>query len=163
MAEWEELPLPDEVLPLERAVKQAALRVHRALGPGFREAIYRRALAHALRRDGYDVVEEVWLDVEFEGLRMAHAVRADMIVANAVLVELKAVQSLHPVDREQVVSYLKASGLTLGLLFNFNCRLLMKTGYERLVHPSYLVKLPELGFSGARVLGSRVDARDEPR
>ena len=125
--------LPAQVEVVGSRVLDAAFRVHRALGPGHLESVYRRCLAHALRTDGADVQEEVWLPLEFEGLLVPRAFRADLIVQECVLVEVKAVEDLHPVHGAQVVSYLKWSGVPLGFLLNFHSPAL-RHGLRRFVN-----------------------------
>ena len=115
----------------------AALRVHQAVGPGYRERVYADFLAQALSNDGVSFQREVPLPVAFEGLTLPCAMRADFVVEDVLLVEIKSVDLLHPVHEAQVVSYLKASGLLMGVLLNFNARFL-KQGYRRLVHPDLL-------------------------
>lgn len=113
------------------------MRVHRKLGAGFKESVYQRCLVHALRRDGCMVRENARLSVEFEGLVIDNAGHPDLIVGDCVIVELKAVADLPRVSGAQVVNYLKASGLQVGLLINFNVPLLVE-GIHRYVHPDLL-------------------------
>lgn len=137
---WRELPLPAEVEALGSRVKRAALIVHREVGPGFREATYQRCLAHLLRESGHEVKEFVSLDVDFRGLRLHDAAEVDMIVDDLVVVELKAREAFHPTHSARTVSYLRQTGIDLGLLFNFHAVTLLKHGYRRLVHPRHLVR-----------------------
>ena len=134
---WSETALPQAVEALAFRVRAAAYRVHSALGPGFLESAYRRALAHALRTEGLRVEEEVWLSLEFEGLRLERIFRADIVVEGVLLVEVKAVDALHPVHKLQVLSYLKAGNYVLGYLMNFN-EAHLRDGTHRLVHPRFL-------------------------
>lgn len=152
--EWSETELPADVEPLRRRIVAGALRVHRHLGPGFRENVYQRCLVHTLKREGLRVREERWLGVEFEGLLIPNAARPDLVIEERIIVELKSTPKLHRLDIGQLVSYLRASGLPLGLIFNFHSLLLMKGGYERVVHPRFLThRSPEHGSPGSRVLG----------
>jgi len=121
---------------LARDVIGAAIEVHRHLGPGFLESVYEEAL----------VVELAMRQIPFERQRpiavnyKAHAVgegRIDLVVAGDLLVELKAVDMLAPIHKAQVISYLKATGLHLGLLINFNVPVL-RAGIQRIVLSQHL-------------------------
>lgn len=114
-------------------VINAALRVHRAVGPGLLESAYHAALRHALERDGLRVEGEVALDLSFEGARIPSVYRVDLVVERQVLVEVKSVAALVPLHGKQVLTYLRLSGLTVGLLINFNVPLL-KDGVRRIVN-----------------------------
>ena len=108
-----------EFEPLSATVIQAAIDVHKALGPGFLEAIYHRALRVALlhREVPHEVQKEV--RVAFEGVDVGVHV-LDLFVAGQIVVELKAVKALEDIHFAQVKSYLKATGARTGLLLNFN-------------------------------------------
>jgi GxxExxY protein len=111
---------------LSSRIIEAAIAVHRELGPGFLESIYESAMKTALRHRGivYEAQKEV--TVLFEG-EEAGVHRLDLMVENAVVVELKAVKALEDIHFAQVRSYLKATGLHVGLLMNFNApRLVVK-------------------------------------
>jgi GxxExxY protein len=124
-------PLSDDEELVAGEVIAAALKVHRDLGPGFLESIYRRAMAVEFRRRAVSFETEVPVEVRYEG-ELLGTHRVDLIVQGLVVVELKSVESLDPVHRKQVVSYLKSTKLRLGLLINFNCELL-KHGLRRVV------------------------------
>ncbi len=111
-----------------------AMAVHGALGPGFMESVYQNALAHELRSAGLAVDRECRLTVHYNGIVVGEFV-ADMVVNGAVLVELKAVQSLHSIHEVQVVNYLTATGLDLGLLFNFGSDQLKFKRKNRIYRP----------------------------
>lgn len=98
----------------------AATEVHRALGPGFQEVIYQRALARELPAHSLEFDREVWIDVHYKGALVGRR-RVDFIIAD-VLVEIKARAALEDVDFVQALSYLKASGYKVGLLLNFGAR-----------------------------------------
>lgn len=110
----------------------SALVVHRALGPGLLEGAYRACLAHRLRSDALEVQEEVPVPLKFEGVELDISYRADLIVEGKVLLELKAVQQLGPLHESQLLTYLKLSGLRVGLLLNFNVTRL-RSGIHRVV------------------------------
>ena len=96
----------------------AAMTVHRALGPGFLESVYQKALAHELRKTGLVVELEKPINVTYDGVLVGEFC-ADMLVAETVLVENKAVQALNPAHEVQLVNYLTATGIEIGLLLNF--------------------------------------------
>ncbi|MCW5558361.1 MAG: GxxExxY protein, partial [Verrucomicrobiae bacterium] len=103
-----------------RQVVDAALKVHRSLGPGLLESAYELCLAHELARRGIPVRRQVALPVEFEGLRLDAGYRLDMVVDDMVVVEVKAVEALSRLHGAQILTYLRLSGMKLGLLVNFN-------------------------------------------
>jgi len=114
-------------------VVDAALHVHRELGPGLLETVYRKVLAHELRKRGLHVAEEVPIPVEWEGERLEIGFRADLIVENLVIVEIKSVESVTPVFKKILLTYLRLADKRLGLLINFNEELL-KNGITRIVN-----------------------------
>jgi len=114
---------------LTRQIIGAFFFVYDRLGFGFLEAVYRRALAHVLRRAGLTVECEKLVDVWFDGVHVGHC-RVDMLVENKVVVELKAAERLTATDRKQVLNYLRASNVEVGLLFNFG----PKAQFQRLVY-----------------------------
>lgn len=109
----------------------AAMAVHCQLGPGFLEAVYHEALGCELEARGIPHATEVALPVRYRGQILATSYRADLICHGDILVELKAGHSLGPIDGMQVVNYLKASGLTRGLLLGFGSSSLQ---YRRYVY-----------------------------
>ena len=110
----------------------SAMRVHRALGPGLLESAYQVCLAHRLRADGLSVQEEVPISLLFEGLELDVAYRADLIVEDKVLIELKAVEHVGRLHESQLLTYLKLSGIRVGLLLNFNVTRL-RAGIHRVI------------------------------
>lgn len=112
---------------LTREILAACFEVGTELGHGFLEAVYERALSIALRQRGLEVATQVPLAVTFRG-QVVGEYAADMVVADKVLVELKAVQALLPEHQAQVINYLKATGLGIGLLVNFGTP---RVGYKR--------------------------------
>jgi len=91
-------------------VLDAAIRVHSALGPGLLENVYETCLAYALRERGLEVVQQLALPVSYRGVPIEVGYRIDLLVDNAVVVEIKAVSKLAPIHRAQLLSYLKLSG-----------------------------------------------------
>lgn len=114
-------------------VLDAAIQVHRALGPGLLESVYEVALAHVLRQRGLAVARQAPIPITFEGITFDEGFRADLVVENLVLVELKSLERLAPVHRKVVLTYLRLSRLRLGLLINFGLPTL-KEGYERIAN-----------------------------
>jgi len=102
------------------AVIECALRVHTALGAGVLESTVCACLLHELRSAGLHVEDQVHLPVVYEGVQLAAAYRVDFIVEKCLIVEVKCVERLLPVHLAQLLSYLRLSGLQLGLLLNFN-------------------------------------------
>lgn len=110
----------------------AAVAVHKALGPGLLESTYEGCLAVELTRRGLDFDRQVAMPLSYEGVLIEAAYRVDFLVAGCVVVELKAVGAIDPVHVAQVLTYLKLSGCTVGLLLNFNV-VLLKDGIRRLI------------------------------
>ena len=115
------------------AIIRAAIAVHKALGPGLLESSYRACLVYELRTDGYHVECEKALPLIYKGLKLDCGYRVDLIVEREVVVELKCVAQLTPIDYAQLLTYLKLLKLRLGLLINFNVPILIK-GVRRLVN-----------------------------
>ena len=125
--------VPDDLNDVSRAIVDAALKVHKALGPGLLESTYRLCLAHELKLRGYSVQQELPVPVKFEGLTLDAGYRLDLLVACEVIVELKAVEEICALHRAQLLSYLKHSGKRLGLLINFNT-VLIRDGIVRVIN-----------------------------
>jgi GxxExxY protein len=117
---------------LTDAIIGAAIEVHRALGPGLLESTYEMCLCWELSIRGLRFERQVPIPVEYKGVKLDCGYRADLVVENAILVELKAIDSLLSIHEAQLLSYLKLSGLKIGLLINFNVELL-KHGIRRRV------------------------------
>ena len=98
----------------------AALQVHSAIGPGCLESTYQACLHHQLTADGVHIQHQLRLPVTYRGVELDAGYRLDFLVENCVIVELKAVEKLLPLHLAQVLSYLKLSGHSVGLLINFN-------------------------------------------
>jgi GxxExxY protein len=110
-----------------------AIKVHKALGPGLLESTYEVCLAHELAKSSLSVKTQVALPVLYDGIKLDAGYRIDLLVEEMIIVELKAVESLHPIHEAQVISYLKLSGKKIGLLINFNVRVLT-SGIKRLIN-----------------------------
>ena len=123
--------LDDEVEALIHRVIGYCIRVHRELGPGLLERIYRRAICIELQSEGVPFEVEKSFPVWYRGHLLCDQ-RVDIVVAGRILLEVKALDRLAPVHRAQVMSYLRGSGLRIGLLMNFNVPVL-PDGLHRIV------------------------------
>ena len=119
-------------LSVSHAVVTAAMKVHSALGPGLLESAYEACLLHELHKTGLHAEAQVGLPVVYDGVKLDVGYRIDLLVEDLVIVELKAVEAITPVHEAQILSYLKLSGKSLGLLINFNVAHL-KNGIRRFV------------------------------
>ena len=111
----------------------AACKVHSALGPGLLEEPYKQCLKHVLLKEGTKVLSEVALPVLFEGVAIDIGYRLDLLVEDSVIVELKSVETILPIHKMQLLTYLRLSRKHLGLLLNFNV-VSLKNGIVRLVN-----------------------------
>ena len=109
-----------ELNKLTEAVIGGAIEVHRRLGPGLLESAYRKCLAYELRKRGLEVVEERPIPVVYDEVHLECGFRADLLVNQLVVIELKAKSTIHPVDKAQTLSHLRLMNLTVGLLINFH-------------------------------------------
>jgi len=123
---------------LRERVIGCSIAVHRALGPGLLESIYRDCLVIELKADGIRVEQEHCVCLHYRGERVSTALRIDLLVEDQLVIEIKAVESLHPVHTAQVITYLKLSGLPFALLINFNV-IRLTAGLKRLVHPDLFI------------------------
>ncbi len=125
-------PLPADTERLATIVVDAAYKVHSTLGPGLLESIYEICLAHELRKRGIAAERQVAIPVVYDGIRLEAGLRIDLLVEKQLIVEIKAVDEMNRVFKAQVLTYLKLTGLRLGLLINFNVPLI-KNGIERII------------------------------
>ena len=125
-------PIPAETERIANAVVDAAMKVHRTLGPGLLESVYEACLCYELEQRGIPFKAQISLPVVYEDVRLDAGLRLDLLVDNAVIAELNVVQEMHPVFEAQLLTYLRLTGLRLGLLINFNVPLL-KNGIKRVV------------------------------
>ncbi|MEY4484254.1 MAG: hypothetical protein RL693_1706 [Verrucomicrobiota bacterium] len=109
---------------IAKAVVHAAYTVHKTLGPGLLESVYEICLAHELQMMGHQVRRQQGLPVYYDGIKVEAGLRLDLIVDDTVIVEIKAVETMHPVFKAQLFTYLKLTGKQLGLLINFNVELI---------------------------------------
>ena len=111
----------------------AAFRVHSRLGPGLLESVYQRVLAYELTKGGLSVQVQKSIPIVYDELVFEEGYRADLIVENRVLLELKSVETLLPVHAKQVLTYIRLANLHLGYLLNFG-EARLKTGIKRLIN-----------------------------
>ncbi len=110
-----------------------AIELHRKLGPGLLESVYESALAYDLKESGLKVLQQVAMPFEYKEIKLDVGYRLDLLIENKVIVEIKSVEVLAPVHYAQLLTYLRLSNLKLGLLINFNTKLL-KEGIHRIVN-----------------------------
>lgn len=118
---------------ITEAIIGAAIEVHRALGPGLLESAYEACMAFEVAQRGLRVEEPKPLPVVYREVRLDCGYRLDLLVEEAFIVEIKAVERLMPIHQAQLLSYLKLSGCKVGLLINFNVEIL-KYGVRRVVN-----------------------------
>lgn len=116
-----------------REIVDAAYRIHVALGPGLLESVYEVVLASELQRRGLEVVRQRPIPVVYDGLQFQMGFRADLVVQDLVIVEIKSVETIMPVHKKQLLTYLRLADKRLGLLINFNVTLI-KDGIKRVVN-----------------------------
>jgi GxxExxY protein len=116
-----------------KVVVDAAVFVHREVGPGLLESVYEALLAHELRGRDLHVDRQVAVPIEYRGIRFDEGFRADLIVAGKVILELKSVENVSNAHKKQVLTYLRLTGLKLGYLLNFG-EALMRDGITRIVN-----------------------------
>lgn len=124
----------EELNKITEAIIGAAIEVHRNLGPGLLESAYRECLRYELLQRGYDVLQEVPLPLIYKGVKLDCGYRLDLLVNDAVIVEVKSVESLASIHEAQLLSYLKILGGKVGLLLNFNVKMLKHGGIKRLAN-----------------------------
>ena len=123
----------DELNEISGKIIEYSINVHKELGPGMLEGAYEICLMHELVRNGLSVERQVLLPIQYQGIKLDDGYRIDLLVENSVIIELKAIDRLLPVHEAQLLSYLRMSELRVGLLINFNVRLL-RDGVRRVVN-----------------------------
>jgi len=118
---------------ISRVVVDACYKIHVALGPGLLESVYQRVLAYELRRRNVVVAEQVAIPIVFEGLEFEEGFRADIIVEDCVIIEIKSIEKIAAVHKKQLLTYLRLTGCRLGLLINFG-EALIKDGITRVIN-----------------------------
>ena len=122
-----------DVEELSAIAVDCGLKVHRELGPGMLESAYEAVLAHILSKRGLFVERQKVIPIIYDGITVEQGFRADMIIENKLLIELKTVERLSPLHARQVTTYLKFTGLSVGLLMNFSSEK-FTDGLKRLVN-----------------------------
>lgn len=122
-----------DIEEVARIIVDAAIKVHRALGPGLLESAYQYCLAYELRKRGLRVECELVLPIIYDGQRIDAGYRIDMLVEDCVIIENKTVDQLLPIHEAQLLTYLKLRDCRLGFLLNWNVKL-MKNGIKRMVN-----------------------------
>ena len=111
----------------------AAINIHRCIGPGLLESAYETALAYDLRESGLDVKQQISMPFIYKEVKQKVGYRVDLLINNKVIIEVKSLECLAPVHYAQVLTYLRLSGIKLGLLINFNSKTL-KDNIHRIVN-----------------------------
>ena len=114
-------------------VVDECIRIHRELGPGLLESVYEAVLAAALARRGFNVDRQTPVDISYDGLRLPAAFKIDLLVENALILEIKSVERLGNRHAKQLLTYLRLTGLQVGLLLNFSGET-MKESIRRVVN-----------------------------
>jgi GxxExxY protein len=131
--DWKRVRVPVEVERLATVVVDAAFSVHMVLGPGLLESAYEACLSHELRLRGVKHQLQLPVLLNYKGIRVEIGYRADVVVEEKLLIELKSVDQLLPVHTAQVITYLRLKKFPLGLLINFN-EVLIKHGIHRILN-----------------------------
>jgi GxxExxY protein len=119
---------------ISKIVLDIAFKVHNELGPGLFESVYETVIEHELiSKYNLNVQKQVGLPVIWENVRLELGFRADLIIENKVIIEIKSIEALAPVHHKQLLTYLKLTGMKLGMLINFN-EALLKNGIKRIVN-----------------------------
>jgi GxxExxY protein len=118
---------------IAREIVDSAYRIHTTFGPGLLESVYDTVLAYELVRRGLNIRRQQAIPLVYEGIRIDAGFRADLIVEDKVIVEIKSVESLAPVHRKQLLTYLRLADKRLGLLINFHV-VLIRDGISRIVN-----------------------------
>lgn len=116
-----------------KEIVDAAYKIHTALGPGLLETVYEVVLVHELKKRGLQVVRQEPIPIQYGSIRFEEGFRADLIVDDKVIVELKSVESVSPVHKKQLLTYLRLANKRLGLLINFGEELI-RDGITRVVN-----------------------------
>ena len=118
---------------ISRIIVDCAYHIHRELGPGLLESVYEKVLMYELEKRGLNIDNQVAIPVRYHEISLELGFRADLIIENKIIIELKSVEEILPVHKKQLLTYLKLTGLKLGLLINFNSNLI-KDGITRIVN-----------------------------
>jgi GxxExxY protein len=122
---------------LEYEVTGACIEVHKSLGPGLLECVYHRCLERELQLRKISFVSEQKLDVNYKGINVGTALRIDLLVEDQLVVELKSVETIHPIHEAQLLTYMSLLKVPKGLLINFNCTNIVYDGKKAFVNKYY--------------------------
>ena len=122
-----------DINKLSSEIIGAAIEVHKALGPGLLESAYEKCICHELSIGGLSLEKQKPLAVRYKGINLDCGYRLDVVVEDAIILELKSCVNIEPIHKAQLLTYLKLSGIKLGLLLNFNVTL-MREGIVRIVN-----------------------------
>jgi GxxExxY protein len=143
----------DRLDSITRGIIGSAIEVHRGLGPGLVESAYETCLAYELRQNGFKVEQQKPLPLVYKDVKLDCGYRLDLVVEDSVIVEVKAVDQLAPIHDAQLLSYLRLSEKTVGLLINFHARVL-KNGLKRIVND-----FPDSAISATSAVNKKLRAR----
>ncbi|HWR73114.1 MAG TPA: GxxExxY protein [Nitrospirota bacterium] len=118
---------------ITKIVIDLCIKIHKALGPGLLESVYEEILVFELKKIGLSIARQLAIPVVYENIKMDLGVRADIMIEDKVIIELKSIDSILPVHKKQLLTYLKLTGKKVGLLINFN-EALMKDGIVRIAN-----------------------------
>jgi len=118
---------------IAKQIVDASFQIHTALGPGLLESVYEKVLEHELKKRGLSVERQRAIPIQYDGLLFDEGFRADIIVEDCIIVELKSVETVAPVHKKQLLTYLRLADKKLGLLINFGSALI-KNGIYRIVN-----------------------------
>jgi len=118
---------------IAKIVVDLCVKIHKVLGPGLLESVYEAALVYELKKLGIPVEQQVGVPVEYDHVHLDLGFRADVIIENKVIVELKSIENIMPVHKKQLLTYVKLTKFKFGLLLNFNEEL-MKNGITRIAN-----------------------------
>ncbi|MBW2574985.1 MAG: GxxExxY protein [Deltaproteobacteria bacterium] len=118
---------------IAKIIVDAAFQIHKRLGPGLLESVYEVVLAHELKKRGLRVKQQVPVAIVYDDIKFDEGFRADLIIEDKVIVELKSVENIVPVHKKQLLTYLRLSDKRLGLLINFGSELI-RDGISRVVN-----------------------------
>ncbi|MCH8840945.1 MAG: GxxExxY protein [Planctomycetes bacterium] len=124
-----------------------AIEVHRQLGPGLLESVYEEALCYELTQSGLSYKRQQQVPISYKSLSLATPLRLDLIIEEKLILEIKAKEEITPIDKQQLLTYLRLCDVSLGLLINFNVTKLVN-GITRVVNGLLETKIPEKTLSG---------------
>jgi len=126
-------PIPERLNDIGGLIINAAISVHRELGPGLLEKVYEVCLCHELKKRNLKIERQVYIPIHYDGIEFDEGLRLDILVEGEIICELKAVDIMNPVWEAQIISHLRLMDKRLGYLLNFNVPL-MKSGIRRFVN-----------------------------